>query len=454
MNINLSMDFLRPVAGALKKYTALLPSVIITIVAVLLFLPTMLLGKKISEKMEQSARTASSVQSLVRDVPSREESEQLKSRMDKFEAEVDRIKESAIESSRRDLIIYDYVIFPIPADPSSQIFNEFGQKYRGSIESLVQRINALDAPSDSEIQAVTGVANRTNPGMRGMRPMMRQSRDVQDPMVDALCVKRAQEVSVYANLSAFQWYDFWGEDKYKFSGQPQALQDCWDSQVAFWIYDDIIDTIYKINGTSSKVLTAPVKRLLGVSFTGPVVVEGEQRTGQFGGRLVAAGRDIPNYITETKISNFMDSSPTGRISNENIDVIHFGVSVIVDNRFILPFMKELCSEKPHVFYPSVFEDPHVQAGEPVEARHNQISILKSDLKVVDKVAPEHELYRYGKGAVMRLDLVCEYLFDRAAYDKIKPDPIKERLGQAIEETEESQQPGQVPGGVPGRPTMM
>ena len=84
----------------------------------------------------------------------------------------------------------------------------------------------------------------------------------------------------------------------------------------------------------------------------------------------------------------------------------------------------------------------------MQARHNQISILQSDLKVVDKTASEHELYRYGKGAVMQLDLICEYLFDRAGYDAIKPKPIKERLGQPTDDADETQSQ---PGGRPGMP---
>ena len=191
MKINVSMDFLRPMAAAMKKYSALMPSVMITVVALLLFLPTMLVGKKVSAKMESSARTASSVQSLVRDVPSRSEAEQWQVNMDKFAEQVEQINQSAIQSSRRDLITYDYVIFPEPVDPSSQIYTEFGNQYRNAVESLIERMNALDAPSDSEIRALTGGARRPAMGMR----ITRQSVDVQDPMVDGLLNARAQEIT-------------------------------------------------------------------------------------------------------------------------------------------------------------------------------------------------------------------------------------------------------------------
>jgi hypothetical protein len=90
----------------------------------------------------------------------------------------------------------------------------------------------------------------------------------------------------------------------------------------------------------------------------------------------------------------------------------------VDNRFVLAFQKELCSEKAHRF-----RKDFAESGEIVEnARHNQITILQSDLKVIDPVSIDHQLYRYGKGAVMQLDLVCEYLFYRKSYDSINRNP--------------------------------
>lgn len=438
MKMNISMDFVKPLAGAMRKYSALLPSMAITGAALLLFLPTMLVGNKVKDKMEQSAQKARTVRSLLQDVPSKYEPQQVKSYMDKLEDEVEKIKKTAIQSSQRNLVTYDYVIFPEPKDPSSQVYLEFGTHYSSAVEKLIQEMNALDAPSDSEIRARTGGGARPN------YRMVNQTVDVQDPMVDALCLTRAQEISVYANPSAFSWYSFW--EKYEFSGKDQALEDCWDSQVVLWIYEDIADTIRKMNGESGKVLTAPVKRLLGVSFSGPVVAESNLTRNRYSPRRggLMQMRDIPNYVTPWRTSKFIPVSPTARISNQEVDIIHFAVSVIVDNRFVLSFMKELCTEKPHTFFPDF--DPQ---GQPVESRHNQITILQSDLKVVDKSGPDHELYRYGKAAVVRLDLICEYQFERDGYDMIKPDPVKKRLGQLEEQSQDSQQ---MPGGsgMPGQ----
>ncbi len=425
--MNSSMGFLRPVTSVLKKYKALLPSVIITVVALLLVvLVAMPMGGQVEEGMTGSVRTAGSIQSLSKNIPSRREPKQIEIYMDELQEEANKIKELASQSSQRNLITYEYKIFPEPEDQSQQIYLEFGEQYHIAIEKLIRRMNALDAPSEAEIRAKTGGGRQpTVPGRgrTGTRGVAARGVAKQDPRIDALCLRRAQEISVFANPSAFAWYPFW--DSYEFSGKTQALEDCWDSQVAFWVYEDIADTIEKMNGDTGDVLSAPVKRLLGVRFTGPITVGSKTTTRGFSRITAGAGvRDKPDYVTPRLPSIFLSHSPTGRISDDDVDIVHFAVSVLLDSRSILPFMKELCSEKAHLFYPGF-----VSSAQAVESCHNQITILQSDLKVIDKTASAHELYRYGKGAVARLDLICEYQFNRQGYDAIKPKIIKEQLGQ-------------------------
>jgi hypothetical protein len=363
--MNISMGFLKPVTGALKKYKALLPSVIITVVALLLVLVTMSTGGQVKEGMTGSVRTARSTQPLLKNIPSRREPKQVEIYMDKLEEEADRIKELAVQSSQRDLITYEYKIFPEPEDQSQQVYLGFGKQYRIAIEKLIEVMNALDAPSEAEIRAKTGGGR---PGaVRG--GYGRDAADAQDPRIDALCLTRAREVSVYANPSAFVWYPFW--ESHEFSGKSQALEDCWDSQTAFWVYEDITDTIKKMNGDTGNVLSAPVKRLLGVRFTGPVTVATRNTARGYARPMGGMGsRDMPNYVAPPLLhSFFLDLSPTGRACNDDVDIVHFAVSVLVDSRSIFPFMKELCSEKPHSFYPDF-----IQSAQPVESRHNQITI--------------------------------------------------------------------------------
>lgn len=441
VNLSISMGFMKPVQNFFKKYTALLPSIGIVIVAVLLFFPMMLVGKGVTKKMEASVRDGRTVSSLLGSVPSKDDPLQVKTYMDQLEVEKNAIMSLMTQSSQRMLISYD--VFP-PKSTSSQLYSDFGNSYRTAIESLVQGMKALDAPSELEIQEKTGGAGRA-----ATMANRNRTQTATNPMVDALCLTRSQEISVYAHPSLFSWYEFW--EDYEFLGENQALEDCWDSQVAYWIYKDIVDTINNMNAGSQSVSSSAVKRLMGVSFTTPVSASGDARgLGGFDmmfrdtGRMGSAMRDIPNYIIDstqgegmamsrgmtgpsgpgTSSSNFVTSSPTGRQCDDEMDVVHFAFSVLVDNRLVMAFMKELCSEKSHLFKEDFKAD-----GSEQTFRHNQITILQNDISAVDKQSAEHSLYRYGKGAVMRLDLVCEYQFYRKGYDSIKPEPIKLRLGQ-------------------------
>lgn len=450
MNISMSMDFLKPIKNFFRKYTALLPSIAITVVALLIFIPTMLVGRTIKQEVNKSVGLARQVSSLMSDVPSREEPQLVKRDMDRLEEEANKIETLARESSMRELISYD--VFP-PKGTSSQLYVAFGKKYRSAVENMVSDMHALDAPSDAEISQVSGTrttAAMDERGMLGRRGFgtTTTARDT-NPMIEALCLKRAQEILVYANPSAFPWYDFW--ESYEFAGQQQAQIDCWDSQVTFWICQDIAQTISTMNQGSARVSSSPVKRLMGVSFTGPVETGRSVNTNYRA--TAAAGRERPNYIISSQTggttgltgstttgtqSNFVASSLTNRASDADVDIVHFAFSVLVDNHYVMAFMKELCSEKQHTYRVGFKED-----GEEKKAVHNQITILDTKINAVEKSAPEHELYRYGNGAVMRVDLVCEYQFDRKGYDDIKPEPVKQALGQA--ENQDQSQPTQTPG---------
>ena len=428
------------IKNLIKKYATLLPPVGMLVLAVLLLLPVLWLGGRVKAQVADSAKQAQTIRSLVANVPSRGLPEQMRAYMDQLEKEVGLISDLIRQSSQRELVAWN--LFPAPRDSSAQVYNEYGTNYQRAIERRLKEMNALDAPSESEIRQRTGSARTSAGGIGGYGAATTRRTAARDPMVDALCIARAESISVYANPASFRWYDFWRNFKYE--GAESALRDCWNSQIALWIYDDIVKSIQAMNVGSEKVSTSPVKRLLGVSFSGPVQVGGDRTSGMYGMATAAAGRDNPNYVTAALPSVFLTQHPwTNRVGGPDYDVVHFAVSVIIDSRHVLGFIRELCSEKEHTFREGFEKD-----GRIIESRHNQITILQSAVHAVDKDSPVHELYRYGDGAAMQLDLVCEYLLNREGYDQIKPDSIKQVLGQQTGQGEMLQMGGSqgMPGG--------
>jgi hypothetical protein len=74
-------------------------------------------------------------------------------------------------------------------------------------------------------------------------------------------------------------------------------------------------------------------------------------------------------------------------------------------------------------------------------KHNQITVLKSDVSPVNRIKASSEGYYYGNDAVVRLDLVCEYIFNCAGYSAIKPQSIKKLLGQLEEDKKADEDTG-------------
>ena len=440
------MNFIK---SFLKKYSALLLPTGLVIVAFLLMIPSILIGRSLSQEMEKSEQMHNNITRLLGQAPSQADVKAATDYYERYENEGNQIEQMAVATTTRDLI--QYGLFPKPQDDSQQVYSDFGNNFRAYVEDLIRQMNAKDAPSQAEIQNQLGysiaqpVGGGEMFGMTGGRnPMGARGQVSQNEVLDAICKQRAAEIPVYADPEIFLNYRFW--EDYNFPGSNQAIKDCWYTQIAYWIYEDVAHTITSMNTGSGRVETSPVKRLLGVRFQGPVVAQGTSRTGMTGGGFVRGGAvqtamDKPIYLIGSTVtgamssvggqatgaassSPFMPQSWTGRLGDEEIDVIHFAVSVIVDSQYVQAFYKELCSGKPHQYREGFKQDGALQEGQ-----HNQITILESTVSAVDLTAAEHSYYRYGTTGAMQVDLICEYLFNRGGYDSIKPDQVKEELGQ-------------------------
>jgi len=405
-----------------KDYSSLLVPVVIVLVAVFIFIPTQLMSSKLKNYIasESISKRGKQVQSLNRSDISGSQWKVEKEYMEACAEDANQIALIAAQSSRRQLL--SYKIFPKPKGISTLIFEQFGQQFRDSVDALIGRVNSCDCPTDVELQrsmqsySSSGSyrGGRGLPGMLSKRPYGGSS-DAEAAIKDALCRDKAESASVYSNPSDLSGYEFWerGEpksgkskksDKFTYTGTDEAVKDCWYYQLAYWIIEDVIDTIGALNSESDSVFTSPVKRLMAVSFT-----TSDKRSISRG---KTAG-DRPSYVLTVK--DGLTEPWTGRLCNDDIDVVHFNVVVVVSTKSVLPFMQQLCSAKQHKFR-GFFGESQEQIFE-----HNQITILESNIRSIDRGDKSHSLYRYGEDAVVELDLTCEYIFNKNGYDKIKPE---------------------------------
>jgi hypothetical protein len=297
--------------------------------------------------------------------------------------------------------LLSYKIFPEPKETSTLIFKEFGQRYQDAIEKRLASANAHDCPTTVEIERNIQGATPGQSGSEAGRSTSRSS-EVDATIIDALCKAKARSSYVYANPTDIAGYEYW--EKYEYTGMEQAVQDCWFWQLGYWVIEDVVDTITMCNSGSGSIFESPVKRLLYIDFAGRDVTGSRKNV-------------RPSYIIFTD-KDVVTLPFTGRVSNDDIDVLNFEFAVIVRTKEILSFMKELCSSKSHKFS-GFFNELTEQTY-----KHNQITILRASIESLDLQGSEHNLYRYGDDAVVKLTLLCEYIFERSGYEEIKSTALK------------------------------
>jgi hypothetical protein len=239
-----------------------------------------------------------------------------------------------------------------------------------------------------------------------------------DPEIEeAICMSKAKGLSVYAKPEDIAGYKFW--ENYSVTMKfENSVADCWYWQVGYWCLQDVFSTIGEMNKNSKNVLDSPVKRIMVASF---VPGEDALSTRSSRGVAVETAANMPKYVFSSQSA--LSELTTGRTCNDVIDVVHFNIIVVVEARSVTDFMNELCSSKEHVFKGWDGQQPAEQM------KHNQISILQYVSRPVDRTEDLHKYYRYGQEAVVELNLVCEYMFQKKAYASIMPALVKDTIKQ-------------------------
>jgi len=142
---------------------------------------------------------------------------------------------------------------------------------------------------------------------------------------------------------------------------------------------------------------------------------------------IGTAGEKPGYVLS--IDDGLTNPCTKRICNNDIDVVHFRVAVVLSTKVVLPFMQKLCSAKQHKF--SGWDNN----GQEQVFGHNQITILEYSIASIDREDRTHKHYRYGEDAVVKLDLSCEYIFNKNGYDEVKPEAVKKSVKKLLDELE-------------------
>ncbi len=421
--------------SVLKNNLGLLVPIVIAVVGLLLVIPTGILSARLcSTAQKNSVEVGNQIKQITARL--QEDKPVPQKLLDAMVQDANQIERLMEQANKRELL--NYAVFLDPNDLSRERFTQFGQRYREGVAALIGGLNPGDAPVLEDILAALTSALRPTDAAGGaygpgraaeLSPQSNLSfeslTDAQRKIIEQLCLGKALGARIYASPSDVAGYTTWAG--WTFQGYDEAYRDCWYWQLGYWIVEDVVATIQQMNGAAENITTAPVKRLMGVSFAFRQPGYGA-RTG--GGNVVAAvgssESERPVYVTGP--TKGLTGTPcTARICNATADVLHFEVQVVVDATQVMPFMQALCSAKPHRYR-------GVDGTEPEQKfEHNQITILEFTEDPVEPTDLPHRFYRYGDRRAAKLDLICEYLLTRTpAYERIKPVQAKKDLGEGAD----------------------
>lgn len=439
------------------KNKSILMPVIIGLVAVLLFIPTQLMSSGLKEKIQKdSISSYTRVKNLLKNSVPDELLEMKKKQLEKQANDANEVELLAKQTTQRQLLSYNIFDVNDPNDLVGLTFLQFGKQYYGGIDKMIADAKAGDCPTEAELTREidkSGVKSRTRlgmsemsesrnimtrrpggqmrglmPGARGFQGGLRIMSELELAVIDQLCKKRAEEISFYVTPTQLSGYNFWKEYDINVK-KAEAVEDCWYYQLAYWVIEDVFDTITATNNGHENTLSSPVKRLVRLGFsmdTSSSYFRG--RGGLRGGGAVTntnpESDDRPKYVISSDKQTMLSETCTGRYCNDDIDVIHFNLVCIVNTKDFMSFMKELCSAKEHQYID--------ESGQTHTYKHNQITIIETKVNSIDKDDPDSMYYVYGDEGVVELDLICEYIFKKDGYENLKPESVKDALFAAEE----------------------
>ncbi len=433
----------------LKNNFALLVPILIALVAVLLFIPTRMLRGKLQDQIQkESLGAAQRISRLIKDVGKAGEAAAMEVYVRKIAEDANTVELLAKQTTLREMLTYK--LFPDTNERSTLLFEEVRQKYISGVEAMLRSMAAGTPPSNAEIDAALknaprpmgygagygagygGAYGRGGPATAapgtsgyGQQRTWTIATETDRKIFDKVCEDKARAAKVYTDPMSLDGYQFWNE--WKFEDHDKAFRACWYWQLGYWVLEDVAATVRAMNQNAPCVLDAPVKRVMNVTFNA------KRMRGAYPGMMgMGARRGMrrsdkdkqgPVYVTSAR--DAMASPPcTGRYTNEENDIVHFNVRVILEANQVMPFIQQLCTAKEHKFR-GFFGDLPEQ-----KYKHNQITVLESTLTPVNMDDWEHYLCRYGTENPYELDVICEYLFNSKAYDEIKPKLIKEDIANA------------------------
>lgn len=213
--------------------------------------------------------------------------------------------------------------------------------------------------------------------------------------------------------------------------QSPTPSQLWEGQLELWILQDLVQAIALANDVAdqrdhgsdaegnrlpSSVINAPIKRLIRAEvlpgYVGLHNLGGMNVIGKSNNAVVAAvggaaytppAGGMTNQPRETKISENYAFGPTGRSSNSLYDVRHARLLMHADFQRLPEFFNAL-------------------------ARVNLMTVINARFTALDEYQLLQDLYMYGQGDVVEVELIVETLWLREWTAELMPEDVQVYVG--------------------------
>jgi len=422
----------------LKKKLFLIICVLVFLLGIALFVPALTINTTNITEFAKIEKEYKKVVDLDRQKVHRNVLEQLQANANLADQQAEETSRQILLTTARQLI--SDKVFPKPEESSRIIYyRQFANKYCFLIRNFINALKGGDRPSKrvelnylEEYRKRAGATSSSSSSERSSTDIAANLKPEtpEEKLLDDLRLTQAKKISIYINPACFCCYDYW-KDHDGNGPTDTMLTDSWFTQLALWIQEDVILSLGQINKADASVLENPLKRLIEISFAGSPAGAGlshsptgtaPQKTssGTSANRLrTGSEKLLPTYVISqsdpllntASYSGNLITPYDGRACDDLIDVVQFELAVIIDTTRIIDFINVLQSTKK--------SESGSESGE-----RNQITVLDMQLAPVDVQGERAAGYHYGTASLGVLRLNCEYVFFKAGYERIQPDPVK------------------------------
>ena len=149
--------------------------------------------------------------------------------------------------------------------------------------------------------------------------------ELQTLAIEMAANKRASSIKVYCGVNDLDIIS----DCYTASGIAPSVDSMWWAQLSVWLQQDIASAIAEVNASAKDVTESVVKRILAVQM--------------MHGYLLSNGFVGMDNTT-------LPESFTGMESTDQYDMLHFGLTLVIDARRIPEFLDAMYKQNHYVLY--------------------------------------------------------------------------------------------------------